>query len=59
MKIRLALGALGLAVLAACGGGDSAPPAPSSNETTRIVAFQDVDFGLRNPAAFVFGSGNA
>lgn len=41
MKIRLALGALSLAVLAACGGGDSAPPAPSSNETTRIVAFGD------------------
>ncbi|WP_349741485.1 SGNH/GDSL hydrolase family protein [Roseateles cavernae] len=41
MNIRLALGAVSLAVLTACGGGESSPPAPSSNETTRIVAFGD------------------
>lgn len=35
------------------------PYTNSTKGTTRIVAFQDVDFGLRNPAAFVFGSGNA
>lgn len=43
MKIRLALGALALAVLAACGGGGNVetPPAPSTNETKRIVVFGD------------------
>lgn len=35
------------------------PYTNSTKGTTRIVAFQDVDFGLRNPGAFVFGSGNA
>ena len=35
------------------------PYTNSTKGTTRIVAFQDVDFGLRNPAAFVFASGNA
>lgn len=35
------------------------PYTQSTKGTTRIVAFQDVDFGLRNPAAFVFGSGQA
>ncbi|MEY2989516.1 MAG: Synechococcus phage, partial [Actinomycetota bacterium] len=35
------------------------PYTNSTKGTTRIVAFQDVDFGVRNPAAFVFGSGNA
>lgn len=42
MNFRLALGAIALAVLAACGGGDpEGPPAPSTNETTRVVAFGD------------------
>lgn len=42
MNYRLALGAIALAVLAACGGGDPAgPAAPSSNETTRVIAFGD------------------
>ena len=35
------------------------PYTNSTKGTTRIVAFQDVDFGVRNPGAFVFGSGNA
>jgi HK97 family phage major capsid protein len=35
------------------------PYSNSTKGTTRIVAFQDVDFGVRNPGAFVFGSGNA
>jgi HK97 family phage major capsid protein len=35
------------------------PYSNSTKGTTRIVAFQDVDFGVRNPAAFVFASGNA
>jgi phospholipase/lecithinase/hemolysin len=43
MKIRVTLGALALAVLAACGGGGNtvSPPAPSTNTTSRIVAFGD------------------
>lgn len=42
MKIRLALGAIALAVLAACGGGDPAgPAAPSTSDTTRVIAFGD------------------
>lgn len=42
MKIRLALGAMALAVLAACGGGDAGgPAAPSTSETTRVIAFGD------------------
>lgn len=45
MKIRLALGALALAVLAACGGGDGTDPAPvqapPTTETTRLVVFGD------------------
>lgn len=41
MKIRMALGALALAVLTACGGGDNSPSAPSSNETVRVLAFGD------------------
>ncbi len=42
MKIRLALGAIALAVLAACGGGDPAgPAAPSTDTTSRVVAFGD------------------
>ena len=35
------------------------PYTNSTKGTTRIVAFQDVDFGVRNPGAFVFASGNA
>jgi HK97 family phage major capsid protein len=35
------------------------PYTNSTKGTTRIVAFQDVDFGIRNPGAFVFASGNA
>ncbi len=41
MKIRIALGALALAVLTACGGGDTSPSAPSSTETARVLAFGD------------------
>lgn len=41
MQIRLALGALTLAMLAACGGGEHSPASPSSSETTRILAFGD------------------
>ncbi len=42
MMTRLALGAIALAVLTACGGGDpKGPPAPSTNDTTRVVAFGD------------------
>lgn len=39
--LRIGLGALALAVLAACGGGQSNPPAPTTNETVRIIAFGD------------------
>ena len=45
MKIRLALGALALAALAACGGGGGTDPAPvqapPTLETTRLVVFGD------------------
>lgn len=42
MKIRLALGAVALAVIAACGGGDPAgPAAPSTADTSRVIAFGD------------------
>jgi phospholipase/lecithinase/hemolysin len=41
MKIRIALGALALAALTACGGGDNSPSAPSSTETARVLAFGD------------------
>jgi outer membrane lipase/esterase len=43
MKIRLALGTLALAVLAACGGGGNVPsaPTPSTTTTTRLIAFGD------------------
>lgn len=43
MKIRLALGALALAVLAACGGGGNTASVstPSTNATTRVIAFGD------------------
>lgn len=40
-KIRFGLGALALAVLVACGGGQNNPPAPTTNETSRIIAFGD------------------
>lgn len=42
MKLRLALGALALAALAACGGGDApTPSAPSTSDTSRVIAFGD------------------
>ncbi len=43
MKIRLALGSLALAALAACGGGGNTAsiPTPSTTETTRVIAFGD------------------
>jgi phospholipase/lecithinase/hemolysin len=41
MQIRLALCAISLAALTACGGGEHSPAAPSSSETTRILAFGD------------------
>lgn len=54
MKIRLALGAIALAALAACGGGDpEGPAAPSTNETARVIAFGDslTDSGTYTRAA--------
>lgn len=41
MKLKLGLSALALAILAACGGGQSNPPAPTSNDTARVFAFGD------------------
>ena len=41
MKLKLGLCAVALAALAACGGGENTPPAPSSNETARLIAFGD------------------
>ena len=42
MNFRLALGAIALAVLAACGGGNPASPAaPTTSDTTRVIAFGD------------------
>lgn len=42
MNYRLALGAIALAVLAACGGGNPAgPAAPTTSDTTRVIAFGD------------------
>lgn len=38
---RHALAVVALAALAACGGGESSPPAPSTSETTRVIAFGD------------------
>lgn len=45
MKIRLALGALALAALTACGGGSGPAPAPiaapPTNDTSRLIVFGD------------------
>lgn len=41
MKLKFGLCAVALAALAACGGGENNPPAPSTNETARVIAFGD------------------
>jgi phospholipase/lecithinase/hemolysin len=57
MKIRLALGALALAALAACGGGGGTDPAPvqapPTLDTTRLVVFGD---SLSDGGAYALGN---
>lgn len=57
MNFRLALGAVALAVLAACGGGGGSEPAaveaPPTNDTTRLVVFGD---SLSDGGAYALGN---
>jgi outer membrane lipase/esterase len=57
MNFRLALGALALAVLAACGGGGGSEPAPvtppPTTDTTRLVVFGD---SLSDGGAYTLGN---
>jgi outer membrane lipase/esterase len=57
MNFRLALGAMALAVLAACGGGGGSDPAPvvppPTTDTTRLVVFGD---SLSDGGAYALGN---